>query len=135
MSNDAAQARFAKILAHNPRLRSDTATGPVDRAYVLYFGYLGFQLQGPICPRLRAEVDFFASLGISNITSLDSDLRQVFLIAQTKTISVSAVAGLRGIWLRYKDDQKAEQNEIDVRTGAYSTNPWAGAHLGLRLAY
>lgn len=117
------------------RLRSDDATGPVDRAYELYFGYLGFQLQGPISGRLRGEFDLFASAGISNVTSLDSDLRLVYLIAENDCVSASLLAGLRGIWLHYKDDQKAEQNRIDVRTGAYSTRPWAGAHLGLRLSY
>ena len=40
------------------RLRSSAATGSVDRAYVIYFGYLGFQLQGPIRDRLRGEIDF-----------------------------------------------------------------------------
>ena len=62
-------------------------------------------------------------------------MRLVYLLADNDYFAASLPAGLREIWLRDKDDQKEAQNEIDVRTGAYSTRTWAGAHLGLRLSY
>jgi hypothetical protein len=117
------------------RLRSSAATGPVDRGYVLYFGYLGFQLDGPIHRRLRGEIDFFASAGISFVTAIDTDVRLVYQVARRGRATASLIVGLRGIWFRYQDDQRDEQNEIEIRTGAYSSKPWAGVHIGLRLSY
>ncbi len=117
------------------RLRSEQATGPVDRAYVLYFAYWGFQLRGPIRDRLHAEIDLFASAGLSNVVSLDSDFRLLYRIAENDFFAASLLLGLRGVWLHYKDDQKEEQNDINVRVGAYSTRPWAGVHAGVRVSY
>jgi hypothetical protein len=45
------------------------------------------------------------------------------------------LVGLRGLWLRRKDDQKLAQNNINLRIGAFSANPWAGLHAGLRLDF
>ncbi len=117
------------------RLQSDEATGPVDRAYVVYFAYWGLQFHGPLHGRLRGEVDLFASAGLSNVVSLDSDFRLLYRVVDNDLFSASLLLGLRGIWLHYEDDQREEQNDIDVRAGAYSTRPWAGVHFGLRLTY
>ncbi|MBW2495346.1 MAG: hypothetical protein JRE43_11390 [Deltaproteobacteria bacterium] len=50
-------------------------------------------------------------------------------------LRTDVVLGLRGIWLRYKDDQEEEQNDIDVRVAAFSRRSWAGAHAGLQLGF
>lgn len=117
------------------RVRSDEASGPIDREYVVYFAYWGVHGEAPLLSRLRAEFDLFASAGLSNVVSIDSDVRLLYRVLETKPVSASLVVGLRGIWLRYKDDQRDEQNNINVRSGAFSTRPWAGAHIGLRLNY
>lgn len=117
------------------RLRSREASGPIDRDYVVYFAYWGLHGEGSLLPRLRGEADLFASAGLSNVISIDSDFRLVYEVLTNEAVAASLVLGVRGIWLRYKDDQREEQNEINVRSGAFSTRPWAGAHLGLRLNF
>lgn len=117
------------------RLRSREASGPINRKYVVYFAYWGVHGEATLLPRLRGEVDLFASAGLSNVVSIDSDLRLLYRVLETEPISASLVLGLRGIWLHYKDDQRDEQNNINIRSGAFSTRPWAGAHIGVRLSY
>ncbi|MCP5040700.1 MAG: hypothetical protein GY944_06695 [bacterium] len=117
------------------RLRSKAATGEADRDYVLYFAYWGARIEGPVHGRLRATFDLLASAGLSNVTSIDSDLRLLYPVFEGRWVTASVTLGLRGIWIRYKDDQDEEQNDIDVRMGAFSRRPWAGVHLGLHFEH
>lgn len=117
------------------RLTAPGATGEVDRAYVVYFAYWGVQLRGSIYNRLTAELDLYASAGLSNVVSIESDLRLLYRVWQSDHLEASLLLGVRGLWLNYKDDQRDEQNHINVRSGAYSPNPWAGLHLGVRFLY
>jgi hypothetical protein len=117
------------------RLTAPGATGKVNRAYVVYFAYWGVQLRGSIYDRLTAELDLYASAGLSNVVSIESDLRLLYSVWQSEHLEASLLLGVRGLWLNYKDDQRDEQNHINVRSGAYSPNPWAGLHLGVRFLY
>jgi len=117
------------------QLSATEATGKADRAYVIYFAYWGAALDVVFSERLRGEWDLYASAGLSNLRSIDSDLRVLVRVFEKPWLRTDLVLGLRGIWLHYKDDQEEEQNDIDVRVGAFSRRPWAGVHLGFQLGF
>ncbi len=117
------------------RLRADAATGEADRAYVIYFTYLGAVLEAELFRGVRGEFDVFASAALNNVNSVDADLRLLVPLFERPWLRSDLVFGFRGIWLHYKDDQDERQNDIDVRVGTFSTRPWAGAHLGLELGF
>ena len=45
------------------------------------------------------------------------------------------MVGLKGTWLRRRDDQSPEYNDVEVRIGTFSTDPWAGLTAGLRIGF
>ncbi len=117
------------------RLRASEATGEADRAYVIYYAYWGAAIDAALGSGVRGELDVFASAGLNNVTSIDTDLRLLLPVFERTWLRADLVVGWRGIWLHYKDDQHERQNDIDVRVGGFSTRPWAGAQLGVQLGF
>jgi hypothetical protein len=124
-------------LSFNPfsyKLRSPAATGPVDRSYSIGFPYLEALVAGPIAGPLSAEVDISGSAGINGVTFVDTDLRLVYTLLQHERLTASCVLGLRGTWIRRRDSQSTP-NDVSLRLGSFSSDPWAGVTLGLRISF
>jgi hypothetical protein len=106
-------------LAWNPfqyTLHSPAATGSVDRSYAIAFPYIGIFLEGPVFRSLRAEVDLAGSAGINGATFVDTDVRLVHPVASWGSFQVEIVAGLKGTWMRRRDNRRSTMT---------STSGWA----------
>jgi hypothetical protein len=112
-------------------LTSPSASGDVDRSYSVAFPYFGLGLSGPLAQRLQLEVDVQGS-GIE-ADYVDAEARLVYELLRWRRTRTSATLGLRGTWLHRVDSQREEQNDVNVRVGAFSTDPWAGLTFGLRI--
>jgi len=112
-------------------LTSPSASGEVDRSYSVAFPYFGLGLSGPLAARLRLELDVQGS-GIE-ADYVDAEARLVYQLFRWRRTRTSATLGLRGTWLHRVDSQRDEQNDVNVRVGAFSTDPWAGLSFGLRI--
>jgi hypothetical protein len=117
------------------RLDSPSVSGSVDRGYSAVFAYLGFLAERPLVGRLGFESEVFGSAGINGVSYAELDLRLVYDFVRDRRVGLSGLLGLRGLWLYRKDGQTPVPNEIDVRVGAFSTDPWAGFYAGLRLEF
>ena len=74
--------------------------------------------------------------GTSNgATLLDVDLRVSYPFSDEGGIKVSGVVGLRGRGTAGATTSRQLYNEIDLRVGAFSTDPWADIHAGLRVEF
>jgi len=128
---------FAYILNNtlNNTLDPPSAVASVDRRYAVLFPYLGFLAERPLLDRLDFEGEVFGSAGINGTSYAELDLRLVYALLRRRHASVSGMLGLRGLWLYRRDGQKPVPNEIDVRVGSFSSDPWAGFYVGLRLEF
>jgi hypothetical protein len=100
-------------------LTSPLASGDVDRSYSVAFPYFGLGLSGPLAQRLGLEVDVQGS-GIE-ADYIDAEARLVYELFRWRRTRTSATLGLRGTWLHRVDSQRDEQNDVNVRVGAFST--------------
>jgi hypothetical protein len=116
-------------------LDSPSVTASVDRGYSVLFPYLGFLAERPLLERLDFEGEVFGSAGVNGASYAELDLRLVYAFLRGRHIEVSGMLGLRGLWLYRRDGQEPVPNEIDVRVGSFSTDPWAGFYVGLRLDF
>ncbi len=113
---------------------------PVDRKYDVEFPYLGLLLEAPIRwgkrsgNALQLETELLGSGWINGVSYIDADIRFVIRFYEAWKLRFSLVSGMRGVWMRRKDSQSDEQNDINARFGAFADNPWGGLHLGLRIA-
>jgi hypothetical protein len=116
-------------------LSSPSASGPVDRQYSAGYPYIGLLAEGPLIDRVALEADLTATGAITDVDQVDAELRLVYMLHRRRRVAASLVLGLRGMWLHRRDDQRDEQNKIDLRMGSFSTAPWAGLTFGLRLDF
>ena len=117
------------------KLSSSSATGPVNRSYTIAFPYLGISLAGPVAGPLRTELDVSGSAGINGATFAEADLRLVYTFLQHGRLGAALVVGLRGTWLRRSDSQSPVPNDVNLRLGSFSDDPWGGVNLGLRITF
>jgi hypothetical protein len=117
------------------QLDSASSTGSADREYSWVFPYLGCLVQQRINDRIDLEADIAGMAGINGATYASMDLRALYTVWHSDPIAARLVIGLAGTWLRRKDDQKQLQNDPDLRYGAFSSDPWAGVHFGLRVDF
>ena len=116
-------------------LDSPSVVDSVDRGYSVIFPYLGFLAERPLLGRLGFEGELFGSAGVNGASYAELDLRLVYAFVRRQRLEVSGLLGLRGLWLYRRDGQKPVPNEIDVRVGSFSTDPWAGFYAGLRIEF
>ena len=48
---------------------------------------------------------------------------------------MDVAAGLKGTWVRREDNQSPQHNDLNVRLGAFSDEPWGGFTIGLRMSF
>ena len=115
-------------------LTSPSVSSGVDRSYTIAFPYLGLLLEAPIADRLSFEVNLAGSAGIAGAYYAETDLRLALALARWKGLSGDLVLGLEGLWLKRKDSQTLP-NDVDIRAGSFSTEPWGGLTFGLRVRF
>lgn len=115
------------------QLSSPTVADSVDRSYTMMFPYLGVLVSGPIAGKLRGEVEVAGLAGIA--TLLDVDVRLAYELVEVQSVHLALVAGLKGTWFERRDHQDPQYNSIQLRMGSFSTQPWNGFHVGLRLSF
>lgn len=123
------------IVNFHYQLDSTMGTAPVDREYSWGSPYFGFLAQQRVHDRLDFEADVAGMAGVNGAVIAAMDLRALYTVYQTDRFKTRLVIGLAGTWLRRKDDQDEQQNDPNLRYGAFSDDPWAGIHFGLRAEF
>ena len=116
------------------RLDSPDTTGNANRHYDLYYPHYGAVVAGRLGHHVSTEFELLGSVGLSHVASLDADIRLLVHFIDESDFNASLVFGVRGMWFHYRDDQDDEQNDIRIRVGSFSTNPFAGIHFGLQFS-
>jgi hypothetical protein len=115
-------------------LASPAVGSGVDRAYTIAFPYLGLLLTAPIGERLILELDLAGSAGVAGAYYQETDLRLAFTVFRWRRLCGDLVLGLEGLWLNRKDSQSMP-NDLNLRAGSFSTDPWAGMTFGIRMSF
>jgi hypothetical protein len=116
-------------------LESAQVAGAVDRSYNIAFPYLGLLIHGRLSERLGWEVDLAGSSWFSGASFASSEVRLEYDLLDTDSCDVALSVGIRGHWLRRHDHQEPEQNDPNLRLGAFSDDPWGGLTVGLTVSF
>lgn len=108
----------------------------VDRGYAFGAPYLGLRVSRQLTRRLSLEFDLAASALVNGVTLIDLGASLGYtLYFVDEEPRITAVLGLRGMWLRRKDNQPLEQNDANLRLGVFSGDPLSGLSFGVRFSF
>ena len=126
------------ISANTFRYTVDRSGGgdSVDRGYAFMAPYVGLLVRKQLTRRLDLELELAASALVNGVTQVDLGARLGYtLYFVDDEPRITAVLGLRGLWLRRKDSQPIEQNDVNLRLGMFSGDPLSGLTVGLRFSF